>query len=70
MNNIDRIRKLRALQIRTLRTEKNLTQDQLAKLSGVDRKTIISIESGEKGWRSDSELLILEALKNYEESKL
>jgi DNA-binding XRE family transcriptional regulator len=65
MNNIDRIRKLRGLQIKQMRTAKKLTQEQLAKLSGVDRKTIINMESGENGWSGDSELLILEALKNY-----
>lgn len=66
MTNIDRIRKLRALQIKQLRTEKKLTQDELAKLSGVDRKTIMSMESGENGWNVDSEILILEALKKLE----
>lgn len=69
MNTIDRIRKLRALQIKQLRKEKNLTQQELADLSGVQRQTIINIEKGENGWSADSELLILEALKNYDETK-
>jgi len=66
MNNLDRIRKLRALQIKQLRKTKKLTQEQLAKLSGVQRQTIVNIESGKNGWSSDSELLILEALNKYD----
>lgn len=66
MSNIDRIRKLKALRIKEQRKEKHLTQAQLAKLAGVHRDTVINIERGENGCRDDSELLILEALKNYE----
>ena len=64
--NIDAIRKLKALRIKQLRIEKKLTQDELSKLCGVDRKTIGHIESGEKGWNIDSEILILEALKKLD----
>lgn len=62
--NIEAIRKLRGLRIRQLRKDNNLTQDELAKLSGVARQTIITIEAGENSWNVDSEILILETLKN------
>jgi len=66
INNLERIRKLRALQLKQMRKDKKLTQEQLEELSGVSRQTIISIEKGDMGWNSDSEQLIVEALNNYQ----
>ena len=62
--NIDAIRKLRGLRIKQLRIEKNLTQEELEKLSGVTRQTIIKIEAGEMGYNCDSEILVSETLNN------
>eukprot|EP01037_Dinobryon_pediforme_P011471 gene11471-11565_t len=50
--NLAAIRKLRGLRIKQQRIEKKLTQDELAKISGVDRKTIMNMESGENSWNN------------------
>jgi transcriptional regulator with XRE-family HTH domain len=61
--NIDPLRRKRAMELKLMRVQKKLTQDKLSELSGLDKKTISNLESGESGWNVDSEIMYLEGLK-------
>ena len=61
--NIDPIRRQRAMELKLMRIQKHLTQEKLSKLSGLDKKTISNLESGESSWNVDSEIMYLEGLK-------
>lgn len=61
--NIDPLRKNRAMELKLMRIRKQLTQEKLSELSGLDKKTISNLENGESGWNIDSEIMYLEGLK-------
>lgn len=68
--NIDRIRKLKALQFKNARKECGLTQSALSLMSGLEQSTISRMESGEFQWNCDSEYLYFEAIRFYKENQL
>lgn len=48
--------------VRAVRTQRRLTQEKLAELTGLDRKTINRIEQGTYGTNTDYLLLVAAAL--------
>lgn len=62
---IKAIRKKRAYELKQMRIEKNLSIDELSKISGLSRATIYRIEGGTIGWNVDSELIYFRTLENY-----
>lgn len=62
--NINLIRKKRADELKQIRIEKNISQEQLSEKSGLHRATISRIESGKIGWNIDSELVYFTTLQN------
>lgn len=68
--NIDRIRKLKALQFKNTRKECGLTQSELSLMSGLEQSTISRMESGVFQWNCDSEFLFYEAIKFFKANQL
>jgi DNA-binding XRE family transcriptional regulator len=63
---------MNALELKSRRKEKKLTQDQLAELLGVDRRTIINYEKGEVIPESKVKLIdiVLKDFENNNDNKL
>lgn len=62
-------RKLRGQQLKKLRIEKNVSQNELVVRSGLAWPTITRIENGTAGWSIDSELLYLDGLSKASPSR-
>lgn len=63
--NLLQLRATRANELKTMRLNAKLSQNKLSELAGVRRTTIGDIECGNKGWHIDTELLLIETLKQY-----
>lgn len=57
------LRKGTATTLRAIRTQQGLSQDQLAKLSGIDRTYISGVERGVRNITLDSLEALIQALK-------
>jgi transcriptional regulator with XRE-family HTH domain len=57
--NLAEVRKQRASQLKSLRLKKRLSRVALSELSGLNRTTIIRLETGNAGWNVDSELIYI-----------
>lgn len=56
-------RKQRSRELYSMRVKRGYTKSMLSRKSGLDRHTIDNIESGEKQWNIDSEIIYIQALK-------
>jgi len=66
---VEPFRKLKSRQLRLFRIDCKVTQVQLSLLSGLTQSTISKIERGIVAWSIDNEIIYLETLKKYMNSK-
>lgn len=57
----------RSKELKDKRLKSGLSIEELSKLSGLSDQTIYRMESGEQGWRMESEALYLHALEGFSE---
>jgi len=67
---IVRIRRLKALLFISKRKEAKLSQEQLAELSGLRQATISKMERGLVAWSVDSEIILMETLRKYNQKEI
>lgn len=66
---IEKTRRLKAVQIKQSRVEANINKIDLSRVSGLSRDTIDAIECGERAWSIDTEILYRNGVAQITEIK-